>query len=170
MIAKAVVRYARMSPRKARLVADLVRGRKVGDALNILRFTNKKGARVIEKAIASAKANAENKNVADGNDMRVAVIFVDEGPRMRRQLSRARGRVDMVRKPFAHVTVVLREEDAPKKKKAAVKKGGGKNAAEAATPAAAGEKAPAGEKTGKTKAVKKAAAGKAKPKKLDKEP
>lgn len=150
MEARAVIRFARMSPQKARLVADLVRGKKVGDALNLLRFTNKKPARIVEKLIASAKANAENKNVADGDGMRVATIFVDQGPVMRRQLSRARGRVDTVRKPFAHVTVVLREEDAPKKKAASVKKAanGGKGAGEKA---AAGKAETSRPKSAKTK-------------------
>lgn len=128
MESKAVLWHVRMSAQKARLVADLVRGRKVSDALNILRFTKKKMARVIEKVIASAKANAENNhNVADGNEMKVSQIFVDAGPQMRRQLSRARGRVDQLRKPMSHVTVVLAETDDGRRKaapkKAAAKKG-----------------------------------------------
>lgn len=154
MEAKAVLWHVRMSAQKARLVADLVRGRKVGDALNILRFTKKKMARVIEKVIASAKANAENNhNVADANEMKVARIFVDAGPQMRRQLSRARGRVDQLRKPMSHVTVVLAEVE-ESRRKAAPKKAGDKKAA-----------APKGAKTEKTAA----AAGKPKAEKPKKE-
>lgn len=132
MEAKAVLRYVRMSAQKARLVADLVRGRRVGDALNILRFTKSKMARIIEKVIASAKANAEsNHNVADGGEMKVSRIFVDAGPQMRRQLSRARGRVDQLRKPMSHVTVVL-EESAEIRRKAAPGKAGAINKKETA--------------------------------------
>lgn len=154
-----------MSAQKARLVADLVRGRKVGDALNVLRFTKKKMARIIEKVIASAKANAENNhNVADGNDMKVAQIFVDAGPQMRRQLSRARGRVDQLRKPMAHVTVVLAETEEGRRK-AAPKKAAAKKADAPAKTAAAekpkAEKAKA-EKPKKEAAVKKTAVKKTK--------
>lgn len=141
MESKAVVRYVRMSAQKARLVADLVRGRKVGDALNILRFTKKKMARVIEKLIVSAKANAEaNHNVADGGEMKVARIFVDAGPQMKRQLSRARGRVDMLRKPSAHVTVVLEEVAESRRKAAPGKAGANKKETPAAKTAAATDK------------------------------
>lgn len=166
MESKAVLWHVRMSAQKARLVADLVRGRKVGDALNILRFTKKKMARVIEKVIASAKANAENNhNVADGNDMKVAQIFVDAGPQMRRQLSRARGRVDQLRKPMSHVTVVLAETDDGRRKAApkntAAKKG---DAPEKAVAAAAKPKAakPKAEKSTKEAPVKKTAVKKTK--------
>ncbi len=165
MESKAVLRHVRMSAQKARLVADLVRGRKVGDALNVLRFTKKKMARIIEKVIASAKANAENNhNVADGNDMKVAQIFVDAGPQMRRQLSRARGRVDQLRKPMAHVTVVLAETEEGRRK-AAPKKAAAKKADAPAKTAAAekpkAEKAKA-EKPKKEAAVKKTAVKKTK--------
>ena len=122
MEAKAVVRYARMSPQKARLVADLVRGKKVGDALNILRFTNKATAKIVGKLIASAKANAENKNMGDADNMLVETIFVDQGPVMKRRLARSRGRVDVIRKPFSHVTVILKGVEKPKKSKAVPKK------------------------------------------------
>ncbi len=158
MESKAVVRYARMSAQKARLVADLVRGRKVGDALNVLRFTNKKPARVIEKVIASAKANAENNhNVADGSEMKVAKILVDAGPQMKRQLSRARGRVDVIRKPFAHVTVVLEELEGARKK-AAPKKAAKKGAA--AQPEAAAEEPKQKKTAAKKGAAKKTTAAK----------
>lgn len=121
MESSAKVRYARMSPQKARLVADMVRGKKVNSALNVLRFTNKATARVIEKLIVSAKNNAEVKNVADPDEMKIVTIFVDKGPVMKRQLPRARGRVDILHKPYSHVTVVLKEMEKPKKKKTADK-------------------------------------------------
>ena len=162
MEAKAVLRHVRMSAQKARLVADLVRGRKVGDALNILRFTKKKMARLIEKVIASAKANAENNhNVADGNDMKVARIFVDAGPQMRRQLSRARGRVDQLRKPMAHVTVVL-TESAEGRRKAAPKKAADKKGAAPDKTAVVAEKPEKTEKPEKKAAAKKTAVKKTK--------
>lgn len=164
MESKAVLWHARMSAQKARLVADLVRGRKVSDALNILRFTKKKMARIIEKVIASAKANAENNhNVADGNEMKVARIFVDAGPQMRRQLSRARGRVDQLRKPMAHVTVVLAETD-DGRRKAAPKKAAKKGAAPEKGAAAAKPKAakPKADKPTKEAPAKKAAVKKTK--------
>lgn len=122
MEARAVVRYARMSPQKARLVANMVRGKKVSHAVNILKFTNKLPAAVISKLLKSAVSNAENKNVADPDEMKIERIFVDAGPVIKRYLSRARGRVDVLRKPFSHVTVVLKETEKPKKKKAVAKK------------------------------------------------
>lgn len=163
METKAVVRYARMSPQKARLVADLVRGKKVNDALNILRFTNKATARILYKVVASAKANAENNNAANGDNLKIEKIFVDMGPVMKRQLPRSRGRVDMVRKPFSHVTVVLTELEEGKKRKAA-KKAEPKKEGETAAP----KKAAAKKETvaGETKAeAKKPAAKKANKKK-----
>lgn len=117
MESTARVRYARMSPQKARLVVDMVRGKKVNSALNILRFTNKATARIIEKLIKSAKSNAEVKNVAEPEEMKIETIFVDKGPVMKRQMPRARGRADIIHKPFSHVTVVLKEIEDPKKKK-----------------------------------------------------
>jgi len=143
-----------MSPQKARLVADLVRGKKVNDALNILRFTNKAIARVIYKVVASAKANAENKNVGDPDNMKVEEIVVDQGPVMKRQLPRSRGRVDMVRKPFAHVTVVLKELEEGRKRKTA-KKAEPKQEAAAEAP-----KADAAAEPKKAKAEKKETAAK----------
>lgn len=115
MEALAKVRFVRMSPRKARLVADLVRGKKVADALSILRFTNKKPAKIIEKVINSAKANAEEKNVDNPEEMRIETIFVDKGPMIKRMFPRARGRADILHKPLSHVTVIL--SDKPDEKK-----------------------------------------------------
>lgn len=117
MEVRAKVRYVRMSPQKGRLVADMVRGKKVNEALNILRFTNKATAKVIGKLIVSAKSNAEVKNVSDPEEMKINTIYINQGPVMKRQLSRAKGRVDVIRKPLSHITVVLEEVEEPKKKK-----------------------------------------------------
>ncbi|MFQ5431623.1 MAG: 50S ribosomal protein L22 [Nitrospinota bacterium] len=169
MEAAAKVRYARMSPQKARLVADMVRGKKVNSALNVLRFTHKATARVIEKLIMSAKSNAEVKNVPDPEEMRIEQIYVNKGPVMKRQLPRARGRVDILHKPFSHVTVVLKETEKPKTKKAAAKKAvEDKNAKPKAKAKAKTAKVPAAKKSEKKpaktaetkKATKKATAKK----------
>ena len=160
MEASAKVRYARMSPQKARLVANMVRGKNVNSALNVLRFTNKATARVIEKLIVSAKSNAEVKNVPDPDEMKIKEIYVNRGPALKRQLPRARGRVDILHKPSSHVTVVLVEIEKPKKKKAAEKseKGVAKKAVEekSAKPKAKA-KAKAKAKTVKEPAAKKSA-------------
>lgn len=129
-----------MSPQKGRLVADMVRGKKVNEALNILRFTNKATAKVIGKLIVSAKSNAEVKNVSDPEEMKINTIYIDQGPVMKRQLSRARGRVDVIRKPLSHITVVLEEVEEPKKKKQA-------------SSASAGSRKSSTPKTGKAKNV-----------------
>ncbi len=117
MEVRAKVRYVRMSPQKGRLVADMVRGKKVSEALDILRFTNKATAKVIGKLIVSAKSNAEVKNVSDPEEMKINTIYINQGPVMKRQLSRAKGRVDVIRKPLSHITVVLEEVEEPKKKR-----------------------------------------------------
>jgi large subunit ribosomal protein L22 len=155
MEAKAVVRFARMSPQKARLVADTVRGKKVVDAINALKFMNKATARIIEKVVASAKANAENMNVGNSDEMTIEKIFVDQGPVMKRRLARSRGRVDMIRKPFSHVTVVLKEAVKEKRKPVAKKAASAVDAAatdsvETKEKAAGAKKAPAKKAAPKT--------------------
>lgn len=115
MQSRAVLRLARVSPQKARLVADLVRGRYVGEALEILTFTNKKSASLIKGLVESAVANAEYK--ADQNDesldideLVISRIFVDQGPSLRRFRPRARGMATRIHKKTAHITVVLDSE------------------------------------------------------------
>lgn len=110
MEAKAVGRTLKLSTRKARLVADLVRDRRVVDALNILQFTNKKAAPIIKKVVESAIANATNNFGMDADNLYVSQIFVDEGPMMKRVSPRARGRADIVKKQTSHVTVVVSEK------------------------------------------------------------
>lgn len=167
MEVRAKVRYVRMSPQKGRLVADMVRGKKVSEALNILRFTNKATAKVIGKLIVSAKSNAEVKNVSDPEEMKINTIYINQGPVMKRQLSRAKGRVDVIRKPLSHITVVLEETEEPKKKtKAQTKKpsaaaGTQKDSkpktgtAKVATAKATGKEIKAGAKLSKTEPDKK---------------
>ncbi|MDO6708915.1 MULTISPECIES: 50S ribosomal protein L22 [unclassified Photobacterium] len=100
-------RFARISPQKARLVADLVRGKTVAQALEILTFSNKKAADLVKKVLESAIANAEHNEGADIDDLNVAKIFVDEGPTMKRIMPRAKGRADRILKRSSHITVVV---------------------------------------------------------------
>jgi len=108
MVAKAVSKYVRISPRKARLVADLVRGKQVEEALAILKFTPKKAAPLIAKAIKSAVANAEeNADVRDVEKLIISEIKIDGGPTWKRFMPRAYGRATLIRKRTSHITVVL---------------------------------------------------------------
>lgn len=107
--AKAVLRYIRTSPRKARMVANLIRGRKIGEALNILTFTDKKAARIIEKLVRSALANAgQSEEIDDVDALVVSEITVDPGPTLKRYMPRARGRATPIRKRTSHIRVILR--------------------------------------------------------------
>ncbi|CAM2849586.1 MULTISPECIES: 50S ribosomal protein L22 [Vibrio] len=99
--------FARISPQKARLVADQIRGKKVDQALELLTFSNKKAAELVKKVLESAIANAEHNEGADIDDLRVAKIFVDEGPVMKRIMPRAKGRADRILKRSSHITVVV---------------------------------------------------------------
>ncbi|ACY49900.1 50S ribosomal protein L22 [Vibrio parahaemolyticus] len=99
--------FARISPQKARLVADLIRGKSVDQALEILTFSNKKAAALVKKVLESAIANAEHNEGADIDDLNVAKIFVDEGPTMKRIMPRAKGRADRILKRSSHITVVV---------------------------------------------------------------
>ncbi len=107
MEAKAVTKYLRISPSKVRLVADLVRGKAVSEALTILRFTPKKGARLVNKTLRSAVANAENARTMDMESLYVKTITVDVGPTLKRWRPRAMGRANRIIKRTSHVTVVL---------------------------------------------------------------
>jgi len=108
--AKAITRFVRLSPRKARLVADLVRGKSALDAIDILEFTNKKAALYIEKTLRSAIANAEHNNNMDPDKLFVSKILIDKGPVLKRISPRAMGRADIIRKPTAHITVAVSDE------------------------------------------------------------
>ncbi len=108
MMAKAHARYIRISPRKIRLIMDEIRGKRVEDALNILSFMPKKGAKILKKLIESAVANAENQNM-DVDQLRITRIYADEGPMLKRWRPRALGRATMIRKRTSHLTVILEE-------------------------------------------------------------
>ena len=109
MEAKAILRSARISPQKVRLVADQVRGMPVGRATNLLQFSDKKAASLIKKVLLSAVANAENNLGADVDELKVARIFVDEGPILKRMHARAKGRGSRISKRTSHITVVVGE-------------------------------------------------------------
>jgi len=105
---RAKLRYLRVAPRKTRLVVDLIRGKNVEEAINILTFTRRSASEPVRKLIESALANAE---AADANvdDLYVEQIFVDEGPTLRRFRPRAQGRATRINKRTSHVTCVLAE-------------------------------------------------------------
>ena len=103
----AKLKYARISPQKCRLVADVVRGAPVGNAISTLRFMPKKGAEIVLKVLESAVANAENNNGADIDELKVHRIMVDEAPVLKRFAARAKGRGARIVKRISHITVVV---------------------------------------------------------------
>ena len=98
---------ARISAQKARLVADMIRGKDVAQALNILTFSPKKGAELIKKVLESAIANAEHNNGADIDELKAVTIFVDKGPSLKRFQARAKGRGNRIEKQTCHINVVV---------------------------------------------------------------
>jgi large subunit ribosomal protein L22 len=111
MEASATLKYLKASPQKVRLVADLVRGKKVEEALQILRFTKKSSAKDLEKLLRSAVANAENKETnVDVDDLVVSKIYVNEGPREKRVQPAPMGRAYRIQKRKAHITVHVSDE------------------------------------------------------------
>lgn len=106
----AVLKGARISAQKVRLVADQVRGKGVEEALDILQFSGRKGADLIKKVLESAIANAEHNTGADVDELRVSTIFVDEGVTMKRIKPRAKGRADRILKRSCHITVKVAEQ------------------------------------------------------------
>ena len=104
---KAVARYVRIAPRKARLVADEVRGKSYPEAVSLLQFTNRRAAGIIGDVLKSAAANAEHNDDADPDELFVQEIRVDDGPTIKRYRARAMGRATMIRKRTSHVTVEL---------------------------------------------------------------
>src|SRR4029453_10666140 len=105
MEVRAVAKRVKLSPQKARLVADLVRGKGVGEALNVLGFSTQKSARVMRKVLESAIANAENNEGADVDELKVREIYVDAGLVMKRIKPRAKGRADRITKRTSHTTI-----------------------------------------------------------------
>lgn len=106
---KAIARYIRISPRKVRIVIDLIRGKKVDEALAILQFTPKSAAPVVEKLLRSAIANAENNLDLSKDSLYVAEVFADQGPTLKRFMPRAKGSASPILKRSSHITIVLDE-------------------------------------------------------------
>jgi len=110
MQVSATAKRLRISPQKARLVVDMVRGKPVSDALDILMFSTQKGAVLVRKVVESAIANAENNEGADIDELKVSEIFVNEGLTMKRIKPRAKGRADRIFKRTSHITVTVSDE------------------------------------------------------------
>jgi len=109
--AKAEARYVRIAPRKVRVVMDLIRGKQLSEALNIVRFTPKAASPVLEKLLLSAAANAENNYEMNRDALYVAECYADQGPTLKRFRPRARGRATMIRKKTSHITIILEEKE-----------------------------------------------------------
>ena len=107
METKAILKGVRLSDQKGRLVADLIRGKKVDHALNILTFTQKKAAGIIKKALESAIANAEHNDGADIDELKVKTIYVEQGTTLKRFTARAKGRGNRISKPTCHIYVTV---------------------------------------------------------------
>jgi large subunit ribosomal protein L22 len=107
---KAVAKYIRMAPQKVRLIADLVRGRKVQDALTLLQFTPKFAAKAVASVIASAAANAEENHGLTRDELTVRTVMIDVGPTLRRGYAGARGRYKPILHRSAHITVILSDQ------------------------------------------------------------
>lgn len=100
-------RYAQISPQKVRLVADQIRGLSVAEAIDILTYSPKKAAGLVKKVLESAMANAEHNEGADIDELKVAKVFVDEGPTQKRIMPRAKGRADRILKRSSHISVIV---------------------------------------------------------------
>lgn len=158
--ATAVARYVGISASKARRVIDLVRGKSVEEALDILRWAPQAASEPVAKLIVSASANAQNNDGLDPATLVVATVYADEGPTAKRIRPRAQGRAFRIRKRTSHITVIV--ESRPPKNQGAR---GSASAASARSRRAQGSKAAAASATDPASAVKKAPAKKAAPKK-----
>ena len=103
----ASVKYVRVTPRKCKIVVDLIRGKQVDQALAILKFTPKAAAPIVEKLLESAIANAENNLEMDRSTLYVAEVYANQGPTLKRYWARSHGRADMIKKHTSHITIVL---------------------------------------------------------------
>ena len=110
MEAKAVAKNIRIAPRKVRVVIDLIRGKNVGEAFAILKYTPKVGTEVVEKVLKSAVANAENNLDLNVDNLYVSAVYVDQGPTMKRIHPRSRGQAFKILKRSSHVTVAVSEK------------------------------------------------------------
>lgn len=104
------LKYARISPQKCRLFADMIRGKAVGDALQMLKHAPNKSAALLHKVLESAIANAEHNEGADIDELRVSAVTVDQAPQFKRWLPRAKGRADRIIKQNSHITVFVADE------------------------------------------------------------
>ena len=107
--AKATLSYARISARKVKIVADLIRGKKVDEALTIVKFAPKASAEILEKLLKSAIANAENNHFMNRSNLYVAEVYANQGPTLKRIRPAAKGSAVRIRKRTSHITIVLRE-------------------------------------------------------------
>ena len=110
--ARATLKFARISSRKVKIVADLIRGKNVDEALAIVKFTPKASSEVIEKLLKSAIANAENNHGMKHEKLYVAEIFANQGPTLKRIRPAAKGSAVRIRKRTSHITIVLKEKEA----------------------------------------------------------
>ena len=111
METRAYLKGTRLSPQKAALVADQIRGKKVDEALDFLIFNKQKGSTIMKKLLESAIANAENNNNSDIDKLSIKTVIVNQGMRLKRMKARARGRADRIIKPTCHIEIVLTEEE-----------------------------------------------------------
>ena len=109
--ARATLRYARISSRKVKIVADLIRGKKVDEALAIVKFTPKASSEIIEKLLKSAIANAENNHGMNRGNLIVSEIYANQGPTLKRIRPAAKGSAVRIRKRTSHISIVLREKE-----------------------------------------------------------
>jgi len=109
METRASAKYIRISPQKVRLVVDLIRGKKIGEAQSVLMFTRKYAATVLRKILNSAVANAKQNASMDENILYVKEVFVNQGPSLKRWRARAQGRAASIRKRMSHITIILSE-------------------------------------------------------------
>ena len=110
--AKATLKFARISSRKVKIVADLIRGKNVDEALTIVKFTPKASSEIIEKLLKSAIANAENNHEMKHENLYVAEIYANQGPTLKRIRPAAKGSAVRIRKRTSHITIVLKEKEA----------------------------------------------------------
>jgi len=109
--ARAIAKYVRISPRKVNFICKEIRGKQVDEALSILRFTPKKGARILEKVLTSAIANAENNFNMDRDNLYVSDAYANDGPHMKRWRPKARGMAYPILKRTSHIGVVVKERE-----------------------------------------------------------
>ncbi|MCX7654018.1 MAG: 50S ribosomal protein L22 [Fervidobacterium sp.] len=109
--ARAVARFVRISPRKARAVINSIRGKNVSEAFNLLEFSPKKAARIVYNVLKSAVANATNNFGLSEDNLYVSACYVNDGPRMKRVWPRGRGRADIIQKRMSHITIIVRDRE-----------------------------------------------------------